>query len=177
VNIVVAGGGTAGHVYPALAMADALRERHSAIVTFVGSYDGPESELVPAADILLVNERPGVAQMAVPSKLTSYFTSGKPILAATDAVGLTAQEITASGAGVRVPADRPDLLLSEAVRLGTDRAFAAELGEAGRRYSAAVLSADTALDHYERWVVDLADMRRRPRRRVNGHSGADDART
>ena len=48
-NIVVAGGGTAGHVYPALAMADALRERHGAIVTFVGSYDGPESELVPAA--------------------------------------------------------------------------------------------------------------------------------
>ena len=48
-NIVVAGGGTAGHVYPALAMADALRERYGAIVTFVGSYDGPESELVPAA--------------------------------------------------------------------------------------------------------------------------------
>ena len=38
-----------------------------------------------AADVLLVNERPGVAQMAVPSKLTSYFSSGKPILAATDA--------------------------------------------------------------------------------------------
>ena len=48
-NIVVAGGGTAGHVYPALAMADALRERHGAIVTFLGSSDGPESELVPAA--------------------------------------------------------------------------------------------------------------------------------
>ena len=48
-NIVVAGGWTAGHVYPALAMADALRERHGAIVTFLGSSDGPESELVPAA--------------------------------------------------------------------------------------------------------------------------------
>ena len=48
-NIVVAGGGTAGHVYPALAMADALRERHAAIVTFLGSSDGPESALVPAA--------------------------------------------------------------------------------------------------------------------------------
>ena len=116
-----------------------------------------------AADVLLVNERPGIARMAVPSKLTSYFTSGKPILAATDAGGLTAQEIIASGAGVVVPADRPDLLLTEAVRLGQDRAFAAQLGEAGHRYSAAALSADAALDSYERWIVDLAEMRRRSR--------------
>ena len=45
------------------------------------------SAALGAADVLLVNERPGVAQMAVPSKLTSYFSSGKPILAATDAAG------------------------------------------------------------------------------------------
>jgi colanic acid biosynthesis glycosyl transferase WcaI len=116
-----------------------------------------------AADVLLVNERPGVAQMAVPSKLTSYFRAGKPILAATDAAGFTAQEITASAAGIRVPADRPDLLLAEAVRLGTDRAFAAQLGEAGRRYSAALLSADAALDRYEEWIVCLAESQHRRR--------------
>lgn len=73
-----------------------------------------------AADVLLVNERPGVAHMAVPSKLTSYFRSGKPILAATAADGFTAKEVTASGAGVCVPADRPDLLLDEALRLAAD---------------------------------------------------------
>ena len=55
-----------------------------------------------AANVLLVNERPGVAQMAVPSKLTSYFRSGKPILAATDVSGFTAGELAASGAGVCV---------------------------------------------------------------------------
>ncbi|PEG43227.1 glycosyltransferase WbuB [Mycolicibacterium agri] len=114
-----------------------------------------------AADVLLVNERPGVAQMSLPSKLTSYFSAGKPILAATDEAGFTAQEVMASGAGVRVPADRPDLLLAEALRLGADRALAAKLGQAGRRYSASLLSATTALDSYEEWITDLAESRRR----------------
>lgn len=108
-----------------------------------------------AADVLLVNERPGVARMAVPSKLTSYLNSGKPILAATDAGGFTAAEIAASGAGVRVPADRPDLLLREALRLGTDDALAARLSEAGRLYCATALSANEALDRYEEWILDL----------------------
>ncbi len=113
-----------------------------------------------SADVLLVNERPGVAQMAVPSKLTSYYRSGKPILAATDAVGLTAGELAASGAGVCVPADQPDVLLNEALRLGTDRALAAKLGEAGRRYCGEQLSEEAAMDRYESWIGDLADMRR-----------------
>ena len=113
-----------------------------------------------AADVLLVNERPGVAQMSVPSKLTSYFSSGTPILAATDASGLTAGELAASGAGVRIPADRPDLMLREAIRLGTDRDLGRLLGEAGRRYCGKLLSQEAALDRYEQWVVDLADMRR-----------------
>jgi glycosyltransferase involved in cell wall biosynthesis len=112
-----------------------------------------------AADVLLVNERPGVARMAMPSKLTSYFRSGKPIVAATDAAGFTARELATSGAGVCVPADRPDLLLTEALRLGTDRALAARLGEAGRRYCDELLSEEAALDRYERWIIDLAGMR------------------
>lgn len=97
--------------------------------------------------------------MAVPSKLTSYFRSGKPILAATDSGGFTAGELAASGAGVCVPADRPDLLLSEAIRLGTDHVLAAQMGEAGRRYCEVRLSEEAALDRHERWIIDLADMR------------------
>ncbi|MGX7729955.1 glycosyltransferase family 4 protein [Rhodococcus sp. 2H158] len=118
-----------------------------------------------AADVLLVNERPGVAQMAVPSKLTSYFNSGKPVLAATDADGFTATEIAASGAGIRVPADRPDLLLREAVRLGTDGALAAHMGEQGRRYCATTLSTYEALERYEEWIRDLVRESRRQRSR------------
>src|SRR5262245_52175418 len=45
---VIAAGGTAGHVRPALAVAEALRER-GVRVTFAGSPDRVESRLVPEA--------------------------------------------------------------------------------------------------------------------------------
>lgn len=46
VNIVVAGGGTAGHIEPALAVADALRAQ-GADVTALGTARGLETDLVP----------------------------------------------------------------------------------------------------------------------------------
>jgi UDP-N-acetylglucosamine--N-acetylmuramyl-(pentapeptide) pyrophosphoryl-undecaprenol N-acetylglucosamine transferase len=48
VRIVIAGGGTAGHVAPSIAVADRLREE-GADVEFVGSPNGQEASLVPAA--------------------------------------------------------------------------------------------------------------------------------
>jgi UDP-N-acetylmuramate--alanine ligase len=47
-RIVIAAGGTAGHVVPALAIADELRAR-GAEVSFIGTRERVESELVPAA--------------------------------------------------------------------------------------------------------------------------------
>lgn len=47
-RILIAAGGTAGHVVPALAIADELRAR-GASVSFVGTSDRAEAELVPAA--------------------------------------------------------------------------------------------------------------------------------
>jgi len=47
VKVAFAGGGTGGHIYPAIAIADALRDR--ADVLFIGSAEGVENTLVPAA--------------------------------------------------------------------------------------------------------------------------------
>jgi UDP-N-acetylglucosamine--N-acetylmuramyl-(pentapeptide) pyrophosphoryl-undecaprenol N-acetylglucosamine transferase len=48
-KIVVAGGGTGGHIYPAVAVIDCLREAgHSADVVFVGTRRGLERSIVPA---------------------------------------------------------------------------------------------------------------------------------
>ncbi len=48
-RVIVAGGGTGGHVIPALAIAQELRSRYDAEVLFVGTPRGIETRLVPAA--------------------------------------------------------------------------------------------------------------------------------
>jgi len=52
-RVIVAGGGTGGHVIPALAIAQELRSRYAAEVLFVGTARGIETRLVPAADFAL----------------------------------------------------------------------------------------------------------------------------
>jgi len=48
-KILIAGGGTGGHIIPALAVARELRDRHGAEVLLVGTARGLESRLVPEA--------------------------------------------------------------------------------------------------------------------------------
>ena len=48
-RVIMAGGGTGGHVIPALAIAQELRLRYGAQVLFVGTRHGIETRLVPAA--------------------------------------------------------------------------------------------------------------------------------
>ena len=49
-RIVLSGGGTAGHIYPALAVADTLK-RQGHDLLFVGTPQGLEARLVPSAGI------------------------------------------------------------------------------------------------------------------------------
>jgi colanic acid biosynthesis glycosyl transferase WcaI len=115
--------------------------------------------VLASADILLVNERPEVSDMAVPSKLTSYFRSGRPVLAATDGASTTAGELSAAGAGVRVDPGDPAALLQAALELAKDRERSREFGEQGRRYCDQVLSEDVAIDKYDEWITSLAARR------------------
>lgn len=116
-------------------------------------------QVLACADVLLVNERPGVGEMAVPSKLTSYFSAGRPVLAATDANGVTAGEIRDSGAGVVVPTGDPAALLNAAVHLADDVEVGDRLGMSGRHYAHRLLSPERALDEYEDWCYRLVSKR------------------
>lgn len=52
VRVIIAGGGTGGHIYPALAIAQGLRQRHpGARILYVGTRQGMEAELVPQAGL------------------------------------------------------------------------------------------------------------------------------
>jgi UDP-N-acetylglucosamine--N-acetylmuramyl-(pentapeptide) pyrophosphoryl-undecaprenol N-acetylglucosamine transferase len=48
-RVILAGGGTGGHVIPALAIAQQLKKEHAAEVLFIGTPRGMENRLVPAA--------------------------------------------------------------------------------------------------------------------------------
>ena len=58
-RVLIAGGGTGGHVVPALAIARELRDAHNAEVRFVGTARGLETRLVPEAGFPLDLVRSG----------------------------------------------------------------------------------------------------------------------
>ena len=53
IRVLIAGGGTGGHIIPALAVAHELVSKHAAEVLFLGTSRGMESRLVPAAGFQL----------------------------------------------------------------------------------------------------------------------------
>lgn len=123
--------------------------------------DQEYSEALRAAEVLIVNECPELREMSVPSKLTSYFATGLPVVAATHTESATADEIRASGAGILVDPQRPSALLRGVERLRDNPGEAKRLGTAGPAYAAKVLSEVTAIGAYSQWLLDLTHGTRR----------------
>jgi colanic acid biosynthesis glycosyl transferase WcaI len=123
-----------------------------------------------AADVLIVNEATGLREMAVPSKLTSYFTAGRPVVAATDSSSITASEVRAAGAGVQVEPAAPEALLDAVVDLASDPEQAEVYGDSARAYRRGVLSEDAAIDAFEQFLTELRDAPRAPRRAASGRA-------
>ena len=49
-KVIISGGGTGGHIFPALSIANALKRLNKDIeILFVGAEDGMETDLVPRA--------------------------------------------------------------------------------------------------------------------------------
>jgi colanic acid biosynthesis glycosyl transferase WcaI len=107
--------------------------------------------VMEASQLLLVNQRPSVTDMSLPSKLTSYFAAARPVVAAASAGSETAREIAASGAGYVVPPDDPRAL-RDAIIAVRDHTTARELGASARRYAEATLTPASALAGYDRFL-------------------------
>lgn len=131
-------------------------------ISFIDPLPGSDFQLaLAAADFLLVNELPEITDMAVPSKLTSYFNAGLPVIAATDSGSVTADEIANSGGGVRVDAANPAALVDIAEALSNDPARASQLGDKGLLFRHETLSESSAIAHYNEFITSLASSRGR----------------
>jgi UDP-N-acetylglucosamine--N-acetylmuramyl-(pentapeptide) pyrophosphoryl-undecaprenol N-acetylglucosamine transferase len=87
-RILVTGGGTAGHVFPALAVLQVLRRKLKTEILFVGSRDGPEVELVAGKDIPFrgiaagkLRRYPDVRNLVDPFKVGAGFVESLGVLA------------------------------------------------------------------------------------------------
>ncbi len=55
IKVIISGGGTGGHIFPAIAIADEIKRQHSSVqIKFVGANDRMEMERVPAAGYEIV---------------------------------------------------------------------------------------------------------------------------
>jgi UDP-N-acetylglucosamine--N-acetylmuramyl-(pentapeptide) pyrophosphoryl-undecaprenol N-acetylglucosamine transferase len=93
VHVVLAGGGTAGHIEPALALADALRRQNPDVgITALGTAKGLETKLVPARGYELalipavpLPRKPTPELITVPGRLRGTIREAAAVLERTNA--------------------------------------------------------------------------------------------
>ncbi|MFC6646941.1 undecaprenyldiphospho-muramoylpentapeptide beta-N-acetylglucosaminyltransferase [Granulicella cerasi] len=80
-RILIAGGGTGGHVVPALAIGRKLRDEHQAECLYVGTERGIEKKLVPEAGFRLELVRSGqLNRVSLKTRLKTYFDLPRGVL-------------------------------------------------------------------------------------------------
>ncbi len=124
------------------------------------------ADVLAAADVLLLSERATVVDMSLPSKLTSYFAAGRPVVAAVHPGGASAMEVDRAGAGVVTPAGDPASLLRAIMSVRDQPDQGRELGMAGRRYAETALGAAATFDRADA-IVDRLLARTRAQRRMH----------
>jgi colanic acid biosynthesis glycosyl transferase WcaI len=175
-DFVVLYAGTIGFVSGAgvvLEAAECLRNRPDIHVVFVG-----DGQLVPAlrrdvaarkltrvhflpfqgrdrlndvqalGDVSIVTLLRGHGRTSVPSKVLAYMAAGRAVIASVDLDSETASLVLTARAGEVTPAEDAPALAKTILGLATDRARAAEMGDAGRRYLEAAQSKRAVLDRY-----------------------------
>jgi glycosyltransferase involved in cell wall biosynthesis len=116
---------------------------------------GQFEAMMQAADVLLLQQRSSVGDMALPSRLTAYFASGRPVVAAVAPTSSAAKEIQAAGAGIVINAAEPTAFTESISVLKRSPQTAGRLGRAGEDHARRVLSEEQALAGYDRFLGNL----------------------
>lgn len=128
---------------------DSLKDRagncHN--ISFVPPVSEQElSNLLSAADILLVNEKPGVREMSMPSKLTTYFQTGVPVLVCSEPDSIAGREVKNNEIGFWVQSGTPNSLLNAVMDL--DLGNASTVAKAAKEFADNNLGKSKAIDKF-----------------------------
>jgi glycosyltransferase involved in cell wall biosynthesis len=115
--------------------------------------DADYSALLAAADLLLVNERSTQMEMSLPSKLTSYLYSERPVIAAVPRGGATWKFL--DGVAELVEAGDPKALASKIEELSRNQSRLDELAKLGSAFAVKHLDPAVGRKKYLEWVEKL----------------------
>ena len=119
--------------------------------------DGDYSALLSASDLLLVNERSTQMEMSLPSKLTSYLYSGRPVIAAVPRGGATWKFL--EGVAELVDAGDPKKLATKIEELSKNQSRLAQLAKLGSEFAVKHLDPEIGRAKYLNWVQELLNSR------------------
>ena len=112
-------------------------------------------ELLAAGDVHLVLLRRGLARASVPSKTYSILAAGRPLVASVDSGTEVARLVEGAGAGIAVPAEDSEALISALAHLVYQRDEAAAMGLAGRAFVESWASPAVVAEAYEALFCEL----------------------
>lgn len=111
------------------------------------------SSLLSASDLLLVNERATQLDMSLPSKLTSYLYSGRPVIAAVPRGGATWKFL--DGIAELVEAGQPRSLAQAIHRISNQPEKLLDLAAKGSKFATANLDPEVGRKRYLDWIECL----------------------
>jgi colanic acid biosynthesis glycosyl transferase WcaI len=114
------------------------------------------NDLLNLADIHLLPQRAGAADLVMPSKLTGMLASGRPVLAtATPGTELASAVL---GHGIVVPPGDLDAFVSALLELAANSDLRLTLGQEARTYAVSHLNRDQILHRFERSMLNACDI-------------------
>lgn len=114
--------------------------------------------LLAMADIHLLPQRAGAADLVMPSKLTGMLASGRPVVATADEG--TELHTVVTGCGLAVRPEKPRELAAAIKELADHPARREAAGEAARAYAAAHMDMQAVLSTFEQQLTDVVEQRR-----------------
>jgi colanic acid biosynthesis glycosyl transferase WcaI len=112
------------------------------------------NDLLNLADIHLLPQRAGAADLVMPSRLTGMLASGRPVVATAEAG--TQLALAVEGCGLAVAAEDPAALYAAVLRLVEDKELRLRLGRAAREYAVTHLGKEQVLERFELDLTALA---------------------